>query len=125
MNLRGRFKTDANGCFSFESVKPAGYPVPTEGPTGALLRAQGRHNYRPAHVHFLIYQPEFKTITSQVYDPEDANLETDSQFGVTKALIGNYAKCGDGSYALEFSFVLEPGEARMPHAPITGKAAAA
>ena len=125
MNLRGRFKTDADGSFSFESVKPAGYPVPTEGPTGALLRAQGRHNYRPAHVHFLIYQPGFKTITSQVYDPEDANLETDSQFGVTKALIGNYVRQADGSYTLEFTFRLERGEARRPKPPISGKAAPA
>jgi hydroxyquinol 1,2-dioxygenase len=124
MNLRGLFRTDADGSFSFESVKPAGYPVPTEGPTGALLRAQGRHNYRPAHVHFLIYKPGFKTITSQVYDPEDPNLETDSQFGVTKALIGNYVKQADGSYTLEFTFKLEPGEARRPKPPISGKAVA-
>ena len=125
MNLRGLFRTDADGSFSFESVKPAGYPVPTEGPTGALLRAQGRHNYRPAHVHFLIYKPGFKTITSQVYDPEDPNLETDSQFGVTKALIGNYVKQPDGSYTLEFTFKLEGGEARRPKPPISGKAAIA
>jgi hydroxyquinol 1,2-dioxygenase len=122
MNLRGCFKTDADGSFSFESVKPAGYPVPTEGPTGALLRAQARHNYRPAHVHFLIYKPGFKTITSQIYDPEDPNLETDSQFGVTKALIGNYVKQADGSYTLEFTFKLEAGEARRPKPPISGKA---
>ena len=125
MNLRARFKTDADGSFSFESVKPAGYPVPTEGPTGALLRAQGRHNYRPAHVHFLIYKPGFKTITSQVYDPQDPNLETDSQFGVTKALIGNYIEQPDGSYTLQFTFRLEPGEARRPKPPISGKAAPA
>jgi catechol 1,2-dioxygenase len=125
MNLRGTFRTSADGSFSFESVKPAGYPVPTDGPTGALLRAQGRHNYRPAHVHFLIYKPGFKTITSQVYDPEDPNLETDSQFGVTKALIGNYVKQPDGSYTLEFTFRLEAGEARRPKPPISGKAAAA
>ena len=125
MNLRGRFKTDVDGSFSFESVKPAGYPVPTEGPTGALLRAQSRHNYRPAHVHFLIYKPGFKTITSQVYDPEDANLETDSQFGVTKALIGNYVRQADGSYTLEFTFRLESGEARRPKPPISGKAISA
>jgi hydroxyquinol 1,2-dioxygenase len=124
MNLRARFTTDGEGAFSFESVKPAGYPVPTHGPTGALLRAQGRHNFRPAHVHFLIYKPGFKTITSQVYDPEDPNLETDSQFGVTKALIGNYVREPDGSYRLEFTFVLEPGEARLPTPPISGKAVA-
>jgi catechol 1,2-dioxygenase len=125
MNLRGKFVTEADGSFAFRTIKPAGYPVPTEGPTGTLLRAQKRHNMRPAHLHFLLYKPGFKTIASQVYDPEDPHLQTDSQFGVTKALIGNYAKRGDGSYALEFTFVLEPGEARMPKAPITGKAAAA
>ena len=125
MNLRGIFTTAADGSFSFRSVKPAGYPVPTGGPTGTVLRAQQRHNMRPAHLHFLIYKPGFKTIASQVYDPEDPHLETDSQFGVTRALIGNYARRGDGSFALEFTFVLEAGEASRPRAPITGKAVAA
>jgi catechol 1,2-dioxygenase len=124
MNLRGRFVTLADGSFSFTTVKPAGYPVPTDGPTGALLAAQKRHNWRPAHLHFLIYKPGFKTIASQVYDPEDPHLETDSQFGVTQALIGDYRQRPDGSYFLEFTFVIEPGEARRPRAPITEKAKA-
>jgi hypothetical protein len=59
---------------------------------GSLLRAQGRHNMRPAHVHFLIYKPGFKTHISQVYLPDDPNIETDVQFGVTKALLGNYVR---------------------------------
>lgn len=123
MNLRGRFTTLADGSFSFKTVKPAGYPVPTEGPTGALLRAQKRHNMRPAHLHFLIHKPGFKTIASQVYDPEDPHLETDSQFGVTKALIGRFEKNNSG-YALEFTFILEPGESWRPRAPITEKVSA-
>jgi len=123
MNLRGTFTTDANGAFSFRSVKPSGYPVPTDGPTGALLRAQKRHNFRPAHLHFLIHKPGFKTIASQVYDPSDPHLETDSQFGVTRALIGNFQKNGD-QYSLEFTFILEPGESWLPKAPITEKVAA-
>ena len=123
MNLRGIFTTQADGSFSFRSVRPAGYPVPIDGPTGALLAAQKRHNMRPAHLHFLIHKPGYKTIASQVYDPQDPYLETDSQFGVTKALIGNYVKKGDG-YELGFTFELEAGEARLPKAPITEKAAA-
>ena len=123
MNLRGRFTTDAHGAFSFRSVKPSGYPVPTDGPTGALLRAQKRHNFRPAHLHFLIHKPGFKTIASQVYDPSDPHLETDSQFGVTRALIGNFQKNGE-EYSLEFTFTLEPGESWLPQAPITEKVAA-
>jgi catechol 1,2-dioxygenase len=121
MNLRGKFTTLADGSFRFTTVKPAGYPVPVDGPTGALLGAQKRHNLRPAHLHFLIYKPGYKTIASQVYDPEDPHLETDSQFGVTQALIGEYRKRDDGSYSLEFTFVIQPGEARLPKAPISEK----
>ncbi len=123
MNLRGKFATGADGAFWFTSVKPAGYPVPVDGPNGALLAAQQRHNMRPAHLHFLIHKPGYKTIASQVYDPEDPHLETDSQFGVTKALIGNFVKEGS-DYRLEFSFVIEPGESRRPKAPITQKVSA-
>ena len=123
MNLRGIFTTQADGSFTFRSVKPAGYPVPTEGPTGALLRAQKRHNMRPAHLHFLLYKPGYKTIASQVYDPEDPHLETDSQFGVTRALIGNFVRSGAG-YELSFTFVLEPGDAVLPKAPISQKVTA-
>src|ERR1700742_332272 len=32
MNLRGRFVTDEAGRFDFRSVKPAGYPIPVDGP---------------------------------------------------------------------------------------------
>jgi catechol 1,2-dioxygenase len=88
MNLRGKFTTDVAGHIAFRSVKPAGYPIPLSGPLGALLRAQGRHNLRPAHIHFMIYKTGFKTQFSHVYSSDDPHLETDVQFGVTKALVG-------------------------------------
>jgi hydroxyquinol 1,2-dioxygenase len=132
MNLRGKFTTDKNGHISFRSVKPAGYPIPVDGPVGALLRAAGRHNMRPAHLHFLAYKTGFKTLISQVYDPEDKNLETDAQFGVTRHLIGNFvrhekarAETSDVTppwYSIEHTFVMEAGTARLPRPPITGKA---
>ena len=43
---------------------------------------------RPAHLHFLIYKPGYKTHISQVYLPDDPNIETDVQFGVTRRLLG-------------------------------------
>ncbi len=132
MNLRGKFTTDGEGHISFRSVKPLGYPIPINGPVGDLLRAQGRHNMRPAHIHFLIFKPGFKTQFSQVYSSDDPNLETDVQFGVTQALIGNYVRHENepapapdvkGSwYSLEHHFVIEPGEAKLPRPPISGKA---
>jgi hydroxyquinol 1,2-dioxygenase len=132
MNLRGQFTTDAGGQIAFRSIKPAGYPIPIGGPVGELLRAQGRHNMRPAHIHFMIHHPGFKTQFSQVYSSDDPYLETDVQFGVTRALIGQYvlhdkepAPAPDISgpwYTLEHHFVIEPGVAALPKPPITGKA---
>jgi catechol 1,2-dioxygenase len=127
MNLRGKFATDAQGHFGFRSVKPAGYPIPVDGPVGDLLRAGKRHNYRPAHLHFLIFKNGFKTLISQIYDPTDDKLETDAQFGVTRALIGDYVRHGGPGpapdvqgewYSLDQTFVMEPGESKLPKPPI-------
>jgi hydroxyquinol 1,2-dioxygenase len=128
MNLRGKFTTDADGAFGFRSVKPAGYPIPIDGPAGDFVRATRRHHYRPAHLHFLIYKPGFKTLISQIYVNDDERLDSDVQFGVTKALIGNYVRHDNGRapapdveppwYSLDYTFPMEPGEARLPRPPI-------
>lgn len=127
MNLRGKFTTDQDGRFSFRSIKPAGYPIPVDGPVGDLIKAAGRHNYRPAHLHFLIFKDGFKTLISQIYVNDDPVLETDVQFGVTRALIGDYVRHEDKApaadvtgewYALDQTFVMEPGVAKLPKPPI-------
>jgi hydroxyquinol 1,2-dioxygenase len=128
MNLRGQFTTDQDGAFGFRSVKPAGYPIPIDGPVGEFVRATRRHHYRPAHLHFLIYKPGFKTLISQIYVNDDERLETDVQFGVTRALIGNYVRHDNGPapapdvegpwYSLDYTFPMEAGEARLPKPPI-------
>ena len=129
MNLRGKFTTDSEGHFSFRSIKPAGYPIPVDGPVGDLLRAQGRHNMRPAHIHFLIYKPGYKTQCSQIYSSDDPYLDTDVQFAVTPTLIGQFvqhdylsAPAPDVTgtwFSLDQHFVIEPGEATLPQPPIS------
>lgn len=131
MNLRGKFQTDAHGCVRFRTVKPSGYPIPVTGPVGQLIRAQGRHNLRPAHIHFLVHKSGWKTQFSQLYSSDDPNLETDVQFGVTRALVGQYVahegeRAPDGDvqgrwYSLKHTFVMEPGDAALPPPPITAK----
>lgn len=128
MNLRGKFTTDADGRFWFSSVKMVGYPIPTDGVVGRLLKAQGRHPMRPAHLHALIFKPGFKVLISQVYDANDPYIESDVQFGVTKALLGDFvrhdephpAEPGVGTpwYSLDYTYVMEPGEAVLPRPPI-------
>lgn len=119
MNLRGRFRTDAEGRFHFRSVRPAGYPVPTDGPCGELLRAQLRHPNRPAHLHFMVSKPGHKVLITQVFADDDENLESDPVFGVTRNLIGRYEPAPGGGHAtLQHDFVLEPGEMKFPRPPI-------
>ena len=128
MNLRGKFTTDGKGEFSFWSVKPAGYPIPMDGVVGQLLVAQGRHPMRPAHVHALVFKPGYKTLISQVYADDDANLGTDVQFGVTRAVTGHFERRDAAPvdrpdvtapwFSLDFTFRMERGEACLPHPPI-------
>jgi catechol 1,2-dioxygenase len=127
-NLRGKFTTDADGRFWFRTVKMVGYPIPTDGVVGRLLAAQDRHPYRPAHLHALIVKPGFRVLISQVYDPHDPNIDSDVQFGVTRALVGDFVR-HDGShpteadvtppwYSLDYVYAMEPGEATLPRPPI-------
>jgi catechol 1,2-dioxygenase len=128
MNLRGKFATDAEGRFSFRSVKPAGYPVPLDGPVGDMLRAQKRHPYRPAHLHFLAFKPGFKTLITQIFVSDDQYLDSDVVFGVTKELVGDYKRHDERApaqdvaapwYSLDFKLTMQPGEAKLPHPPIS------
>lgn len=128
MNLRGKFRTDANGMFAFRSVLPAGYPIPTNGVVGQLLAAQDRHPFRPAHLHALIFKEGYKTISAQIYFPEDPHIDTDVQFGVTRNLMGNFVRHDEPHpdqpdlptpwWSIDHVFVIEPGEAKLPRPPI-------
>jgi catechol 1,2-dioxygenase len=128
MNLRGKFTTDAEGRFWFRTVKMAGYPIPTDSVVGRLLRAQDRHPFRPAHLHVLGFKEGYKTLISQVYANDDPLLDSDVQFGVTRALIGDFQRHDDPHpaepevstpwYSLEYTFTMEPGSAQLPRPPI-------
>ena len=128
MNLRGKFTTDGEGRFWFQTVKMVGYPIPVDGVVGRMLKAQGRHPFRPAHLHALIFKRGFKTLISQVFDPSDPNIESDVQFGVTAALTGDFIRHDEPHptnrdiqapwFSLDYTYVMEAGEALLPRPPI-------
>ncbi len=128
LNLRGRFRTDADGRYRFTTVKPAGYPVPLHGPVGAVLNAQGRSPYRPAHIHFMVSAPGRKTLVTQVFADDAQHLNSDVTFGVIRTLVAHFERhdtldgAPEGFTApwclLEYDFVLVPGESQFPKPPI-------
>ena len=118
MNLRARFETDGEGRFSFISVRPAGYPVPVDGPCGELLAAQGRHPMRPAHLHFLVIAPGHKVLATQFFDIDDPHAHDDVVFGAVGSLLRRFEPDGEGGYRLDVELRLERGETRVPNAPL-------
>jgi hydroxyquinol 1,2-dioxygenase len=101
MNLRGRFVTGADGRYWFLSSKPLFYPIPHDGPVGALLRNLGRHPYRPAHIHFIVSAPGFQTVTTHLFDRSDPYLASDVVFGVKDSLVCEITQHDDPKAAAE------------------------
>ena len=118
MNLRARFESDADGRIWFTSVRPAGYPVPTDGPCGDLLVAQGRHVMRPAHLHFIVVAPGFKVLATQFFDADDPHAYDDVVFGVVGSLLRKFEPDPNGGYRIDLQLKLEPGETHIPHCPL-------
>ena len=89
---RARFLTDGDGRFHFWTVRPAAYPIPHDGPVGQMLGAQGRHPFRPAHVHFMIAAPGHETLITHVFADGDEYLDSDVVFGVKDSIISPYVE---------------------------------
>jgi hydroxyquinol 1,2-dioxygenase len=85
--LRATFHTDRGGRFHFWTVMPAYYPIPDDGPVGALLAATARHPYRPAHVHFMISAEGYERLVTHIFAKGSPYLDSDAVFGVKSSLI--------------------------------------
>ncbi len=94
--MRARFHADQNGRFHFWSIKPAAYPIPHDGPVGEMLEAQGRHPWRPAHLHFMISAPGVEQLVTHVFVAGDTYLDSDVVFGVKDSLIRDFVRCPPG-----------------------------
>ncbi|MBV9504341.1 MAG: hydroxyquinol 1,2-dioxygenase [Acidobacteriia bacterium] len=87
MDLRGRFYTDSEGRFYLKSIAPTGYMIPMDGPVGDMIRAQRRHGYRPAHIHFVIGAPGYREVVTALYLSGDPHLDSDTVFGASESLV--------------------------------------
>ena len=97
MRLRARFRTDAQGRYHFWSIKPYYYPVPDDGPVGAMLRQMGRHPNRPGHIHMMVYADGCVPLTTHLFDADSPYLDSDAVFGVRDSLIVQYQPHGPGT----------------------------
>ncbi|WP_419994443.1 dioxygenase [Streptomyces boninensis] len=84
---RARLRTGADGAYRFWTVLPTPYPVPHDGPVGALLTAASRGPMRPAHLHFKATAPGHRTLITHVFVAGDPHLDSDAVFGVRDSLV--------------------------------------
>jgi hydroxyquinol 1,2-dioxygenase len=94
---RARLRTDSRGGFDFWTVRPAAYPIPHDGPVGKMLAAQGRHPFRPEHIHFMISAPEHRKLVTHIFARGDRYLSSDVVFGVKESLVREYERHQGGT----------------------------
>jgi protocatechuate 3,4-dioxygenase beta subunit len=86
-HLRASLRTDMAGTYRFRTIMPVSYPIPDDGPAGQLLAAMGRHPFRPAHIHFMISAPGYRTLITHLFFEGNEFLESDAVFGVKPSLV--------------------------------------
>ncbi|MFZ8757060.1 dioxygenase [Microbacterium sp. HMH0099] len=87
---RAHLLTDEEGRYSFWGLTPTPYPIPADGPVGALLAAVNRSPMRASHLHFLVDAPGLRTLVTHIFVRGDELLASDSVFGVKESLVMHF-----------------------------------
>lgn len=112
-NLRGQFRTDAEGRYAFRGWRPVPYPIPFDGPAGDLLQMMDRHPNRPGHFHFRVRAPGHQELVTQVFDRESKYIDSDSVFAVKESLIIDFKPAPEGTdtqYVVDYDIHLQPSK---------------
>lgn len=100
-SFHGIQTTGADGRYGFTTVRPVSYTVPSDGPVGDILRASGRHPWRPSHLHYIVTAPGFRPLVTEIFPDDDPYLDEDTVFGVREDLVMTYVEQPAGSFPSE------------------------
>ncbi|MEV4094167.1 intradiol ring-cleavage dioxygenase [Streptosporangium saharense] len=89
---RAHLLSDDDGHYAFWGVTPTPYPIPHDGPVGALLAAVGRSPMRAAHLHFMVTAPGCRRLVTHIFVRGDDFLTRDSVFGVKESLVKDFER---------------------------------
>jgi len=108
-NLRGTILTGVDGRFTFHTIKPAPYQIPTDGSCGALVSAAGWHPWRPAHLHLKVSAAGKQLVTTQLYFDGGEYIEDDVAQAVKPELILRPTPAASGTgEEVTYDFALDP-----------------
>jgi hydroxyquinol 1,2-dioxygenase len=89
---RAHLFSDDEGGFRFWAVTPTPYPIPHDGPVGAMLAATRRSPMRASHLHFMVTAPGLRTLVTHIFVRGDDLLSSDSVFGVKESLVKEFVE---------------------------------
>ena len=89
-SFHGLMTVGDDGRYAFTTVKPVEYTVPSDGPVGDILRACGRHPWRPSHLHYIVKAPGYRSLVTEIFPDDDPYLDEDTVFGVRDDLVMTY-----------------------------------
>ncbi|MFE3167868.1 dioxygenase [Streptomyces sp. NPDC059224] len=99
---RGLFTADGEGRFRFRTCVPSPCPIPADDPSGALLKATGRHPCRPAHIHFTASAEGHAPVTTHIFAAGGGHLDSDAVFAVKGSLVKDFTPTDGAAPAGEF-----------------------
>jgi hydroxyquinol 1,2-dioxygenase len=88
--MRAVYRTGGDGRYAIRTVAPIGYTVPMDGTVGELMERTRISHMRPAHIHFEVRAPGYKSVTTHLFRRGDQYIETDVVFGVKEPLIVDF-----------------------------------
>ncbi|WP_052337187.1 dioxygenase [Nocardioides alkalitolerans] len=89
---RAHLFSDDDGGFRFWAITPTPYPIPDDGPVGAMLAATGRSPMRASHLHFMVTAAHLRTLVTHIFVRGDELLDSDSVFGVKESLVKDFVE---------------------------------
>jgi len=116
-HLRGRVFTDEAGRYRVRGIVPKDYSEHDTDPIGELFHAMERHNRRAAHIHLKVRKSGYVPLTTQLYMPDGAYLDSDYVEGaVIPDLVVKFDKPGADARTItaRFDLKIAPAGGRAP-----------
>lgn len=117
--LRAVFATRDDGTYCVRTVAPIGYAIPMDGPVGELIGRTEISHFRPAHVHFRLDAPGYRTLVTHLFRDGAEYLDSDVVYGTVTELVVAFeprdpGPTPDGGHSdapwleARYDFVLQP-----------------
>jgi catechol 1,2-dioxygenase len=107
--LRGKVVADGEGRYEVNTILPAPYTIPHDGPTGAMVAACDWHPWRPAHIHLIVEAPGHEPLITQLFFKGGEYLDGDVAGAVKEDLVVTPV---DGR--VDYDFALAPAQVPQP-----------